>query len=95
MIRDRERTAALWGFDFRLEIYVPKARRRHGFFVMPVLQDGELVGRIDPRFDRARGALVVEAVHPEPGRRFDRDALEGALHELARWLGAERVELPA
>jgi uncharacterized protein YcaQ len=88
LISDRERTAALWDFDFRLEIYVPKAKRRHGYFVMPVLDGDELVGRIDPVFDRRAGELRVNAVFPEPGRRLE---LEAPLASLAAFLGAERV----
>ena len=91
LIRDRERTLALWDFDFRLEIYVPKAKRRHGYFVMPVLDGDELVGRIDPLLDRATGRLVVNAVHPEPGRT---PRLEEPLESLASFLGATDVVLP-
>lgn len=90
LISDRERTAALWDFDFRLEIYVPKAKRRYGYFVMPVLDGDELVGRIDPFFDRRTGVLRVTAVYPEPGRRLELDA---PLASLATFVGAERVEV--
>ena len=48
LIHDRERTAQLFDFDFRLEIYVPRARRRHGYFVMPILHEDRLIGRMDP-----------------------------------------------
>jgi uncharacterized protein len=92
LIRDRERTQALWDFEFRLEIYVPKAKRRHGYFVLPLLDGDELVGRIDPLFDRKTGRLVVNAVHPEPGRRKLR--LEEPLERLATFLGATAIELP-
>ena len=91
LIRDRERALALWDFDFRLEIYVPKAKRRYGFFVMPVLDGDELVGRIDPQFDRATGRLVVNAVHPEPGRTL---RLDEPLASLAEFVGATEVALP-
>jgi hypothetical protein len=91
LIRDRERTLALWDFDFRLEIYVPKAKRRHGYFVMPVLEEDELVGRIDPLLDRKTGRLVVNAVHPEPGRTL---RLDEPLDSLATFLGASEVVLP-
>ena len=91
LIRDRERALALWDFDFRLEIYVPKAKRRYGYFVLPVLDGDELVGRIDPLFDRASGRLVVNAVHPEPGRTL---RLDEPLEALARFLGATEVVLP-
>jgi uncharacterized protein YcaQ len=91
LIRDRERASALWDFDYSLEIYVPKAKRRYGYFVMPVLDGDELVGRIDPLFDRTTGRLVVNAVHPEPGRTLRLDEL---LERLAAFLGAKEVVLP-
>jgi uncharacterized protein len=97
LICDRARTTLLFGFDFRLEIYVPPAQRRYGFFVMPVLHGDRLIGRIDPTMDRARGALRVKAVHAEPdapktaatGR-----AVAGAIEDLARFLGAGQIEYP-
>jgi uncharacterized protein len=91
LISNRERTAALWDFDFTLEIYVPKAKRRYGYFVMPVLDGDELVGRIDPLFDRKTGRLVVNAVYPEPGRTL---RLDEPLERLAAFLGASEVALP-
>ncbi|MFN2625566.1 MAG: winged helix-turn-helix domain-containing protein, partial [Mycobacteriales bacterium] len=57
LIRDRERTEMLWGFRFRLEIYTPPAKREFGYFVLPVLDGDELVGRADAARDRARGVL--------------------------------------
>jgi uncharacterized protein len=92
LIRDRERTLALWDFDFRLEIYVPKAKRRHGYFVMPLLDGDELLGRIDPLFDRKTGRLVVNAVFAEPGRTL---RLDEPLASLAAFLGATDVVLPS
>ena len=91
LIRDRERALALWDFDFRLEIYVPKAKRRYGFFVMPVLDGDELVGRIDPLVDRAAGRLVVNAVYPEPGRTL---RLDEPLESLAEFVGAVEIDMP-
>ena len=90
LISNRERTEELFGFRFRLEIYVPKAKRRYGYFVMPVLQGERLVGRIDPFFDRKERVLRVNAVHWEPGAR--RVSLQRPLKDLARFLGAARVE---
>jgi uncharacterized protein YcaQ len=90
LIRDRGRTLALFGMEVRLEIYTPLAERRWGYFVMPVLRGDELVARVDPRFDRARGVLSAAAVHLEPGVRLDAglgDDLAAALEDLARFLG--------
>jgi uncharacterized protein YcaQ len=88
----RDRTEELWGFRFRLEIYVPKAKREYGYFVLPFLHGHDLVGRIDPLFDRKTGVLHVNAVHWEPGApRSARPALKAAVGELAEWLGAGEV----
>ncbi|MEE2043370.1 crosslink repair DNA glycosylase YcaQ family protein [Nocardiopsis tropica] len=67
LLCDRERTELLWGFRFRTEMYVPKARREFGYYVLPVLHGDRLVGRIAPRFDRRRGVLDLENVYAEPG----------------------------
>jgi uncharacterized protein YcaQ len=94
LIRDRERTEAIWDFDFRLEIYVPKAKRRWGYFVLPVLDGADLVGRIDPLFDRKTGRLIVNAIHAEPGRGRKRLPLDEPLERLATFLGATEIVLP-
>jgi uncharacterized protein len=93
LICDRERTAQLFDFDFRLEIYAPVAKRRYGFFVMPVLAGDRLIGRIDPRYDRRERRLVVNAVHREPGVSGSEleDAVSPALEDLAAFLGAEEI----
>ena len=92
LIHDRDRTEQLFGFRFRLEIYVPKEKREHGYFVLPVLRGERLVGRIDPELDRRERVLRVNAVHPEPGG--DLSGLPEALGSLAAFLGAESVEMP-
>ena len=92
LVSDRDHTEALFDFFFRLEIYVPKAKRRWGYFVLPILHGDRLIGRLDPRFDRASGILNVHAVHAEdaaPARAGA--AVARALHELADWLGAREV----
>jgi uncharacterized protein YcaQ len=94
LIIDRERTERLFGFHFRMEIYVPKAARRYGYYVLPVLHGDRLIGRVDPAMDRRRGRLVVNAVHAEPDARpAAGPAVATALHELAAFLGAADVEL--
>lgn len=94
LICDRERTRLLFGFDYTIEIYVPKAKRRYGYFVMPVLHGDRLVARIGPRYDRAARLLEVEAIHPEPESARDGEAARAtgaAIGELAAFLGAEEV----
>ena len=88
----RDRTEELFGFRYRLEIYVPKAKRKYGYFVLPFLHGHELVGRIDPLFDRKTGVLTVNAVHWEPGAPKEaRPALKTAVAQLGEWLGAADV----
>jgi uncharacterized protein len=92
LIHDRQRTEELFGFHYRIEIYVPKAKRRYGYFVLPILHGERLVGRIDPFFDRNAGVLRINAVHWEPDAPQD-VPLEQAISSLAEWLGADSVEL--
>jgi len=89
LLCDRARTAELFGFDHRLEIYVPAAKRRWGYYVLPVLHGERLVARADLRVDREgdEPVLRVLAVHHEPGRKAPR-AVERALESLAHWRGA-------
>ena len=94
LIIDRERTRRLFGFHFRMEIYVPRAARRYGYYVLPVLHGDRLIGRVDPAMDRRRGRLVVNAVHAEPDAPAAAGpAVAGALEDLAAFLGADGVEL--
>jgi uncharacterized protein YcaQ len=94
LIIDRERTQRLFGFHFRMEIYVPRAARRYGYYVLPILHGDRLVGRVDPAMDRRRGRLVVNAVHAEPDAPAEAGpAVATALGELAAFLGADGVEL--
>lgn len=88
LIWDRARTERLFGFRYRIEIYVPESRRNHGYYVFPFLLDGELVGRVDLKADRAAGLLRVPGAFAEPGVDTARVVTElaGVLRELAGWL---------
>jgi hypothetical protein len=92
----RDRTRRIFGFDFSFEIYVPEAKRKYGYYVLPVLLGGRLVGRVDLKADRARRALVAVGAFTEPTADAKAVAapLEAELHRLARWLDLETVELP-
>jgi uncharacterized protein len=94
LVHDRARSQDLFGFRFRLEIYVPKAKREYGYFVMPILHGDRLVGRIDPAFDRDANVLRVREVFAEPDApRAAWPAIHRQLDDLAAWLGADAVEI--
>jgi uncharacterized protein YcaQ len=105
----RERIRRLFGFDYTLEVYTPGHRRVHGYYSLPILHDGQLIGRLDPKTHRAEKRLEVKAVHFEPWfakglpppaaswGSVDRDrALAGigeALRSLATFVGADEISL--
>ncbi|MDB5296629.1 MAG: hypothetical protein JWO31_2612 [Phycisphaerales bacterium] len=96
VLRDRARAKRLFGFDFRFEGFVPAAARRHGYYVMAVLDGDRFVGRADPKVDRRSGVLTVRKVWWEPGvrpTRKARAALEAGAEQLAAWVGATAVRV--
>jgi uncharacterized protein len=98
LLCDRARTEQLFGFTHRLEIYTPKAKRRWGYFVLPVLDGDRLVARADLAIDRKTKTLVALAVHAEPnvgrGKRLPQ-AIRRELERLAAWRGATALEVRA
>jgi uncharacterized protein len=95
VVWNRDRALRLFGFHYRIEIYTPPAKRRFGYFVLPFLLGDELVGRVDLKADRARGALVVQHAWAEPGvdEREVAGELLAELHLMASWLQLDRVEV--
>jgi uncharacterized protein len=93
LVSDRVHTLRLFDFECKLEIYVPKAKRRWGYFVLPVLHGDRLIGRFDPRFDRETRVLHVSSVYAESTATRDGDgrAAARAIAELGSWLGAADV----
>ena len=95
LIWARDRTERLFGFRYRLELYTPAAKRVYGYYVLPFLYAGQLVGRVDLRAERAHGRLAVHAVHEEAAGMSTEAllALGQQLRTLADWLGLERIQL--
>jgi uncharacterized protein len=94
VVRDRGRLARLFGFDYRIEIFVPAAKRRWGYYVFPLLERDRFVGRIDVKAERAAGRLIVAKLWPEPGVRWTstrQTKLEAELQRLARFVGVADV----
>src|SRR5439155_8439079 len=97
LICDRARTEQLFGFAYRSEFYTPKARRRYGFYAMPILHGDRLIGRVDAGVDRDRNILVVHALHAEPKAPATKAAskeIARGLRDLARFVGAVHLVLP-
>jgi uncharacterized protein YcaQ len=96
LVSDRERLERLFDMYHRIEIYVPKAKRQWGYFVLPVLRGDRIVGRVDPFFDRKANLLRINAVHMQDGTSAaDRAAVGRAIEDLRRWLRADEVVIAA
>ena len=91
----RPRNERLLDFHYRIEIYTPKEKRKFGYYVLPFMMDGELVGRVDLKADRANSQLLALSVHTEKGvkRSAINDALNAELDAMAIWLGLDRVQI--
>lgn len=97
LVWHRPRAERLFGFAYRISIYTPAAQRAHGYYVLPVLVDDELVGRVDLKSDRRADILRVQHATIEPSHEHRADELAArlapALEEAAAWQGLERVEV--
>lgn len=97
LLWQRKRAEDLLDFEYRVEIYVPPEKRRYGYYVLPILHDGRLVGRLDPKLHRDRAALEVKALHLEPWFEATTGFVAGlrdALESLAEFVGADDLRLP-
>lgn len=94
LICDRARAEHLFGFHFRIEIYVPKVKRKYGYFSMPILIGDRLIGRLDPALDRKTGRLTINSVHVEENIRATKTAgraVARAVEQLATFIGARAI----
>ncbi len=94
LIRDRKRCLFLFGYDYRIEVFVPAAKRQYGYYVFPLLEGDRLMGRIDMKHDPGKGALIVAGLWLESRVKFGkgrRAALDAELDRQRRFVGAERV----
>ena len=94
LIHDRVRAEQLFDFEYTLEMYKPAAKRRWGYFALPVLHVDRLVGKVDATADRKASMLRVHAIHEDV--RFTRTmtkAVQAELDDLASWLGLHAVEV--
>ena len=94
LVWDRQRLSDLFGFEYTIEVYTPASKRRFGYFTLPILHRGAIVGRLDPKAHRAEGLFEVKALALEPGVEPSEDLIEGlasALHRLAAWHGTPEL----
>ena len=98
LIRDRNRLTRLFGFDYRIEVFVPAAKRRYGYYVFPLLEGDRFIGRIDMKHERQSGALVVSGLWLEAGIKFGRQRqrkLEAELTRILKFIDARDLDFPA
>lgn len=94
VVWDRRRAQEFFGFDYRLECYTPEAKRRYGYFTLPILRRGALVGRIDAKAHRAKGVFEVKVLHLEEGVRGTAALaadIAGALKRCGAWHGTPEI----
>ncbi len=96
LIYDRERNRKIFDFDYTWEVYTPAEKRKWGYYILPILWKGRIVGRVDPKIDRASGTLLLHSLTMEKEADAVQvaPAIAEAVQELAIFLGATRIQLP-
>ena len=98
LLWQRKRAEELLDFRYRVEIYVPESKREFGYYAMPILHDGRLVGRLDPKLHRDRDLLEIRSLRLEKGFRADerfRKRLRASIEDLGSFVGATDVRIPS
>lgn len=96
LVWDRERARELFNFDYTIECYLPQGKRKYGYFSLPILCEGALVGRLDAKAYRKEGIFEVRSIHLEPGVTLREDmaeAVAGAIQRCANWHGTPKVQV--
>jgi uncharacterized protein len=96
LVWDRQRARELFDFDYMIECYTPAAKRRYGYFSLPILHRGDLIGRLDAKAQRAKGIFEIKALHLEPGTAVSEELiadLAAALHRLADWHATPEIDV--
>jgi uncharacterized protein YcaQ len=94
IVWDRDRAKKLFDFDYSIECYLPEAKRTYGYFSLPILHEGALVGRLDAKAFRKEGIFEVRAIYLEPGIWLKEDlaaGITGSIQRCAKWHGTPRV----
>jgi uncharacterized protein len=96
VVWDRERASSMFGFDYRIECYLPESKRRYGYFVLPILHRGAIVGRLDAKAHRSEETFEVKSLHLEPGIEADAKLIEAiarAIQTCATWHQTPKVTI--
>ena len=96
VVWDRRRAAELFDFDYRIECYTPAAKRIYGYFVLPILSRGKIVGRLDAKAHRKEGVFEIKALHLEAGTKITQQLgsdIRSALRNCAKWHGTKEIAL--
>lgn len=98
VLRDRKRAERLFGFDYRIEVFVPEKKRQYGYYVLPILEGDKFTGRTDLKVHRKEGRLEMKGLWLEPGVKLSNTretAIRGALSRLAKFTGASEIDADA
>ena len=94
LMNNRKRVKSLFNFDYQIECYTPAAKRKYGYFTLPILHRGKLVGRLDPKAHRKEGIFEIKAIYLEPGVKITDELVHNvgrAIQNCATWHGTPEV----